>query len=170
MDLIFKTAPVVILAGNRFVNVPVILQYESTPLVEVVSSVSAGYEAQFSIYHEDGTYLAKVVGSRLLETPEGRKAGVTLRHPDKMTVCELNGRPIVEIARSEAAALKTQAELFCPDGHLIKSTDRDLTHLLMKGRSDAPLNIGGLYISGSSFEGCRIGIHVTKNGIGIGCN
>ena len=169
MDLIFKTTPEVMFAGNRFINVPIILQYESTPLVEVVSEVQAGYAAQFSIYHEDGTYLAKVVGSRLIETPAGKKAGVTLRHPDKMTVCELNGRTIVEITRTEAAALKTQAELFCPDGHLVKSTNRDLSLMLMKDQT-APLQIGGVSISGSTFNGFRIGFHLTKGGgVRIGC-
>jgi hypothetical protein len=61
--------------------VPTILQYDDTPLIQVVRVAEAGYTTEIPIYHSDGTYLAKVVGSQLYSTPEGQKAGVTLRHP-----------------------------------------------------------------------------------------
>lgn len=43
-----------------FRNVPVILQFEDVPLLEVVEFESAGYSVQFAVYHSDGTKLAKV--------------------------------------------------------------------------------------------------------------
>lgn len=63
--LIYQAHPTVELATNRFINVPIILQYEDTPLIQVVKAVSAGFTTEIPIYHSDGTYLAKVVGSRI---------------------------------------------------------------------------------------------------------
>jgi len=95
-SLIFQESPVVDFATNKFIRVPVILQYERTPLVSVVQTVNAGYTTRIRIYHNDGTYLAKVVGSDIHPTPAGRKAGVSRRTPQGMTVCELNGKTVCE--------------------------------------------------------------------------
>ncbi len=70
--------------------------------------------APITIHHSDGTYLAKVVGARLFDTPEAKKAGLVLKHPDKRTVCELSGKTLFEMERTDATALKTSAELFTP--------------------------------------------------------
>src|SRR5580765_3737147 len=88
--LIYQASPEVVFATNRFIGVPIILQYEDTPLLEVIQNTDAGYTSQFSIYHSDGTYLAKVVGSQIHPTDAGKKAGLTLRYPNRMTVCEMN--------------------------------------------------------------------------------
>jgi hypothetical protein len=105
-ELIYQASPLIVFATNSFINVPVILQYEDTPLLEVVQEVQAGFTTQFSIYHEDGRYLAKVKGSQLYPTKEGRMAGLVLRHPQGKTISELNGSPLVELTRSEAAAFR----------------------------------------------------------------
>src|SRR5262249_8167695 len=83
-----------------------------------------GFTTRIPIYHADGTYLAKVVGSQLHLTKDGEKTGLRLLHPQGRTVCDLDGRTLFEIHRQEAAALKTHAELFTPDGYLVKCTDR----------------------------------------------
>ena len=118
--LIFHNHPTVELATNTFVRVPVILQYDELPLIEIVQTQSAGFTTKIPIYHPDGTYLAKVVGSHLFPTPEGEQAGLRLEHPDRMTVCKLGEKVLFEIRRKDAAALRTQAELYTPDGRFVK--------------------------------------------------
>jgi hypothetical protein len=168
-SLIFTAHPEVMIATNRFIQVPTILMFEDTPLLEVEKIPEAGYTTKYSIYHSDGTYLAKVVGARLFPTSEGTRAGLTLRHPPGMTVCELGGNTLFEIRRSEAAALKTQAELWSPTGQFIKATDAGLAMFKDVGDKEA-LKIGGVTMSGCTFQGCSIGIHLTRNGVGIGVN
>jgi hypothetical protein len=162
-SLIYQEAPIVHLASNTFIDVPTVLQYEDTPLIKVVRVAEAGFTAEIPIYHSDGTYLAKVVGSQIYPTADGKKAGLTLRHPGHATVCELNGKTIFELIREEAAALKTRAELFTPDGSFIKCTDEDLTGYVLGPEQDH-LKIGGLTLVRCSFERKRIGVWVRKDG------
>jgi hypothetical protein len=165
--LVFQHAPVIEIASNRFINVPVILQYDQTPLIEVVHEVAAGYKIQIPIFHQDGTYLAKVVGSRIFPTPEGTKAGVRLRHPDKRTICEIDGRTVFELSRSEAAALHTQAELFTNDGSFIKCSSLEIAGYVMP--SNTPLRMAGFVMMDCAFENLPIGILIRKNGeVGFG--
>lgn len=164
--LIFTSRPVMSLATNTFVNVPIVLQYEDIPLIQIVKVESAGFTTEIPIYHPDGTYLAKAVGSRLVLTPEGDKAGLSLTYPDKMTVCKLGKRVLFEIIREEAASLKTRAELFAPDGYFVKMTDSPEVDLF---DADGPLKIKGFTMSGNTFVNCRIGIWIKKDGsIAIG--
>lgn len=165
--LIFTQSPAVTIATNTFINVPIILQYEDTPLISIVQAQPAGHTTQIPIYHSDGTYLAKVVGSRLFPTPAGEKAGLKLEYPPKMTVCKLGDRTLFEIIREEAAALKTRAELYAPDGYFVKVTDAPQVQLY----NAAMLQIGGIKMVGNVFQGCRIGIWIHKDGsVGIGCS
>lgn len=120
-NLIFHQSPTVEFATNYFHNVPVILQYDDQPLIEVVQDQSAGFTTQFSIFNKDGVYLAKVVGSRLFATDDGKKAGLSLTHPNRMTVCKVGDQVLFEITRKKAAALKTEAELFTPDGRFLRA-------------------------------------------------
>jgi hypothetical protein len=76
-NLIFHELPTVEFATNYFHKVPVILQYDDQPLIEVVQHQQAGFTTQFSIYDKDGIYLAKVVGSNLHATKDGKKAGLS---------------------------------------------------------------------------------------------
>jgi hypothetical protein len=97
--LLFSNSPAIVIATNTFINVPIIIQYKTTPMLEMVHEVDLGYTTRVPIFHRDGTKLAVVKGSRLFPTEDGKKAGLTLRHPDKMTVCELDGRTLFEIER-----------------------------------------------------------------------
>jgi len=166
--LIHTPSPVVVFATNTFIDTPIILQFEDTPLIEVVRTLQAGFTTQFQIYASDGTHLAKVVGSRLFTTEVGTKAGLRLRHPDRMTVCELGGRTVFEVRRTEAAALATQAELYTPQGAFIRGTDTELGgHVI---RNDQPLTLSSMTMEGCRFERCRIGIWVKSDGsVRIGC-
>lgn len=166
--LTFSDCPSMILATNTFINVPVILQYEDTPLIQFVQEEAAGFTTEIPIFHSDGTRLAKVVGSQLYLTDDGKKAGVTLTHPDRMTVCKQGDRVLFEIRREEAAVLKTQAELYTPDGYFLKCTDSPTPELL--DISGNALNIGGFHFKGNTFAGCRIGIWVKRESLSIGVN
>lgn len=166
--LIFQESPEVEFGSNRFINVPTILQFDETPLIQVVKEEQVGFSTSIPIYHQDGTYLAKVVGSQMYSTEEGRKAGVKLLHPDKMTVCELNGQTLFEIRRTSAAALKAAAELYTPTGHFIKYMGSQPGLIDTSGNS---LKVGGVIMTECSFVGCRIGVWMKSDGsVGIGCN
>ena len=107
--------------------------------------------------------MAKVVGSRLFTTKEGEKAGITLKYPKNMTICELNGQTLFEIHRLGVAALRARAELFTPDGAFVKCTD-ELMPKLFFGGNEKPLKIGGVLMMGNTFANFRIGIWVRKDG------
>jgi hypothetical protein len=167
--LIFTSSPTMSLATNIFINVPTILQFEDTPLISVIRVQPAGFTTEIPIFHSDGTYLAKAVGSRLVLTQNGKKAGLSLSYPKKMTVCKLGNRVLFEITRQEAASLKTRAELFTPDGYFIKLTDSPKPELFDAAQNS--LTIGGVTMIGNTIVNCRIGIWIKKDGsISIGCS
>tara|TARA_R110001583_G_C5634157_1_gene407319 strand:+ start:1543 stop:2055 length:513 start_codon:yes stop_codon:yes gene_type:complete len=167
--LVFQNTPNVEFGSNHFVNVPTILQFDDTPLIQVVKLQEAGFSTSIPIYHNDGTYLAKVIGSQIYATDAGIKAGVKLLHPDKMTVCELNGQTLFEISRTSSAALKASAELYTPEGYFVKYMDDKPGLINTSGKS---LNVdGGMMMSNCSFQGCRIGVWMKSDGsVNIGCN
>src|SRR4051812_3390431 len=119
--LIFTESPKIEIATNTFENVPTIMQFYDTPIIEVVKQEQAGYTIQISIYHNDGTYLAKVKGPQMYLTEEGRKANLNMRHPGLLTVCEMAGKTLFELRRDQAAAVKLSAELYTPTGAFIKA-------------------------------------------------
>lgn len=73
MKLVFQSSQRIVVATNTFINVPVILKYEDTPLLEVIKEQGIGFTTQIPVYHSDGTYLAKVTGNRVYPTEAGRK-------------------------------------------------------------------------------------------------
>jgi hypothetical protein len=167
--LVFQESPIIELVTNQFVNTPIVLQYDETPLIEVVEQLNVGFDIQIPIYHSDGTYLAKIKGTQPYLTDDGKKAGVKLRYPDKMTVCEIDGRTIFEIRREEAAACKMKAELYTHDASFIQCSDSDLAGYVLDGNSHQ-LQIGGIIMQGCRITNRRIGIHVRKDGSTvIGC-
>lgn len=166
--LVFQEIPQVELGTNIFVNCPTILQFDDDPLIQVVKIQDVGFSTQIPIYHSDGTYLAKVVGSQLFATPDGRKAGVELEHPDKMTVCKLGGTTLFEIRREGPASLKTAAELYTPRGFFVKYSNATPSLVDSKGGA---LQVGGMIMQGNMFSGCRIGVWLKSNGsISLGCS
>ena len=167
--LIYQTAPQVTFATNKFINVPVILQYDETPLISIIKEQQLGFTTEIPIYHPDGTYLAKVNGTRVYPTEDGKKAGILMRSLPDITVCEMDGKTLFEIYHQKGDAFKTNAELYTPDGYFIKSTDAP-TPKMINANGEA-LKIGGLIMSNNTFSGCRIGVWIKSNGsIAIGCN
>lgn len=169
MELIYQTSPLVTFATNTFINVPTILQFDDAPLISVVKDENIGFTSEIPIYHADGTYLAKVRGTRVYPTEAGQKAGIVMRSLPRLTVCELDGRTIFEIAHQAGDAFKAQAELHTPTGYFIKSTDAALPSLFKADKTE--LCVGGMSMTNCSFSGVRIGVWLQSNGsVSIGCN
>lgn len=160
-QLIYQTSPTVTLATNEFVNVPVVLQFDETPLISVVREQALGYTTEVPIYHADGTYLAKVRGVRVFPTEAGKKAGLVLRNPKGMTVCELNGRTAFEVHHQSGDAFRMHAELHTPNGFFVKAADAAPALLNAKGNV---LQVGGFTMSRCRFEGISIGIWLRSDG------
>lgn len=74
-ELIFNEFPEFEIASNIFVNVPVILRYNDTPLIQVVKMADASFTIEIDIYHNDGTFLAKAKGTQLYPTESGGHKG-----------------------------------------------------------------------------------------------
>jgi hypothetical protein len=53
MELVFQSSPRIIVASNTFINVPIILKYEDTPLMEIIKEQGIGFTTQIPIYHSD---------------------------------------------------------------------------------------------------------------------
>lgn len=167
--LIFQSVPIVTLATNKFINVPIIFQYEDTPLIQIIKEAELGYTTSIPIYHTDGTYLAKVNGTRVFPTEAGKKAGIVMRHPVNKTVCEMEGKTLFEIHHETGDAFKAFAELHTPDGYFVKIQDSPQPGLL-NAQGNA-IQIGGIIMSECTFQGVRIGIWLRKDGsCAIGCS
>lgn len=165
----FQTSPKVVVATNTFINVPVILKYEDTNLIEVVTEEEFGFTTQIPIYHNDGTYLAKVKGNRMYLTDDGKKAGLKIEKHEGLWVCKMENQTMFEIEHGTGDSFKATAELYTPDGCFVKCSDTPSPGLIdMQGNE---LKVGGMAISGSTFIGSKIGIWLRKNGsFAIGVN
>lgn len=147
VNLMFSQIPAITIATNIFVcKIPV--RYKDEALLEFVKDIRVGgCYPQIPIYHPDGTKLAVAKGSQLYSTAAGQKAGVEMIYPQGATVCRMGGRPLFEIRRQGAAALKMDAELCTFDGQFIKWTEHFIGVLLLNGQDC--LRLGG------TFQRCR---------------
>jgi hypothetical protein len=158
MEIIYQSHPVVTIASNNFVNVPTIIQFKKTPLLQVGKFEPAGYTTRFTVYHNDGTRLAVVNGCRIHPTDDKMKAKINVRQHPELSIFELEGKPILELRRNGPAGLKGWAELWAPEGILIKAADSGVSGLLRTGAN--AMIVGNQMFAGCSFEGCPVGIHV----------
>jgi hypothetical protein len=167
--LTYLTAPKVTIATNTFVNVPVILKYDDINLIEIVKEEGLGYTTQIPIFHNDGTYLAKVNGTRMYLTDDGKKAGLKIDKYDMLWVCKMNEQTMFEIQQQPGDTFKTSAELYTPDGYFLKCSDNAMPNLIDINGNAITLN--GIAMSGNTIVGCKIGLWVKKNGgFAVGLN
>lgn len=159
--LIFQSTPSVTIATNTFVNVPVILKFEDTNLIEIIRELELGFTTQIPIYHPDGTFLAKINGTRAYPTEDGKKAGVIMQKYHRLWVCKMGKQTLFEIHHQSPEYFRMIAELFTPEGYFVRCNDSASDLIDMKGSS---LNIGGLIMSGNKFTGCKTGIWLRKDG------
>lgn len=160
--LIYHSSPRVTIASNTFINVPAILQFDETPLISVVRQERLGYTTEIPIFHSDGTYLAKVRGTRVYSTPEGRKAGVSIQPHPGVWVCTVGGRTAFEIRQQPGDAFRTDAELFTPTGHFLKVADSPTPELL--DANGHALRVAGVTSTGCLFQNCRIAVWMRSDG------
>jgi hypothetical protein len=162
MKLVFQSSPSVTIATNTFINIPVILKYEDTPLIEVIKEQGIGFTTQIPIYHSDGTYLAKVKGNRVFPTEAGKKANINIRDEQGKFICNLENRVMFELTHGIGDAFKANAELYTPDGYFVKCPDAPKLELFdIKGNL---IQVGGILMSGNIFHNLSIGIWIRKNG------
>ncbi len=167
--LIYQTAPKVTLATNHFINVPIVLQFDDIPLIQIIKEQSLGFTTEIPIYHPDGTYLAKIKGTRVYSTEDGKKVGIEMRHLKDMTVCEMEGKTLFEIYHEPGDAFRTNAELYTPSGFFVKSSDKPLPEVVST-KGDV-LKVGGISMSECIISDMRIGIWLKSDGsCAIGCN
>jgi len=162
MKLVFQSSPSITVATNTFINVPVILKYEDTPLMEVIKEQGIGFTTQIPIYHSDGTYLAKVKGNRIFPTEAGKKANINIRDEQGKFICSLENKVMFELTHGIGDSFKANAELYTPDGYFVKCSDSPKPELF--DTSGSGIQIGGIFMSGSIFNNCPIGIWIRKNG------
>jgi hypothetical protein len=160
--LIFTQIPAVMIASNFF-NCQIPIRYKDEAMVEFVNELSV-YRTKIPIYHPDGTKLAVVKGSEIYPTEAGKKAGVELHNEAGLTVCELNKKPVFEIQKQGANALKMQAELHTFDGFFLKWSKEIFSGQMGDGAmkiraAENALIIGGGCISRNSFKG-TVGIQI----------
>jgi len=161
-ELVFHSSPEVRIASNSFINVPVILQYDEQPLISVTKTEEVNFTTEVPIYHSDGTYLAKVRGNRIYPTEEGEKADVEVRKLPDVWVCNVEGRTAFEIRQQSGNAFRTDAELYTPDGRLVKVHDSPKPDLIDK--DGQALEVGGLTMTNSTIQNMAIGIWVHSDG------
>ena len=162
MKLYYQSSPAITVATNMFVNVPVVLKYEDTPLLEVVREEPIGFTTQVPIYHSDGTYLAKVKGNRIYPTEAGEKANIEIRDTPGKFICSLENRVVFELSHGVGEAFKADAELYAPEGYLVKCSDAPMPELF--DVTGSVIKVGGATISGCLFQDLSVGIWLRRDG------
>lgn len=168
-ELIYQPTPIVVVATNVFINVPTILQYEKIPLIEMVEEVKLGYTTSFSIYNSDGIKIAKVRGTRIFPTDDGKDSGLEIAKHSEITEVKLNGSSIIEIQHHKGEAFRIFADLYTPDGYLVRVNNNPQPTLI--DTSGNSITIGGVIFSNNRIANVNIGILVNSNGnISMGIN
>ena len=162
MKLTFQSSPSITIATNTFINVPVVLKYEDTPLIEVIKEHGIGFTTQIPIYHADGTYLAKVKGNRIYRTDAGKEADIGIRDTPGKYICTMGSTTVFELSHGVGDAFRAEAELFTPDGCFVKCTDAPRPELF--DLSGNAIQVGGVTIIGSHFQDVSVGIWLRKDG------
>ena len=165
MKLYFQSPPSITVATNIFINVPVVLKYEDTPLIEVIEVIkkhNIGFTTQIPIYHSDGTYLAKVKGNRVYPTEAGKKANIEIRDTPGKFICSFENKVKFELSHGVGEAFKADAELYAPDGYLVKCSDApklELFDLTSNG-----IKVGGVTMIENIVQNKSVGIWLRKDG------
>ncbi len=165
MKFLFQSSPEVTIATHKFINVPVVLQYEDTPLMEIIRHQDIGFTTQIPIYHSDGTYLAKVTGNRVYPTEAGLKANIEIRNPQGKVVCSLDNKVMFELSHGIGDTFKAEVELYTPDGCFVRCTDAPKPELYdLSDLSGNAIQVFGLPKSGHTIENFAVGIWLRKDG------
>lgn len=166
-SLVYVPQNMVLFATNMFINVPVILQYKNVPLIKTLKFVDASYTAEFNIFNQDGVQLAVVKGTQIYLTENGKKTNLVHRYLEDGTAVELDGKTLYELRRTEATALKAEAELFTPTGQFVRCHSDVSIDSIIEAK---PFQYGGVTMSHNAIVGAKIGILVDDTGVYVGAN
>ena len=158
----FEQLPTIVVATNTFINIPIIIQYEDTPMLKLVKAADASYTTVIPIYNSDGIKLAVAIGTQLYPTQAGQRAKVTLRREANRTICFIGNTLAFELERENPAAMKMRAELFTNDGSFLKWDADDISGYVLN-KSDT-IRIARCIFRGCTFGNHRIAFHVKKDG------
>jgi len=162
--LTYQTSPEVTFASNTFINVPIIFQFDETPLISIVHEQNLGFTTEIQIYHPDGTYLAKVKGMRIFPTAAGKKADLEIVDKGQIIACKIGKRIAFEIERGSGYAFKTtQAELYTPNGFFVKTSDAK-PELELCDKNANSLQVGGITMIDCVFQNLSIGVLLKSDG------
>lgn len=157
----YQPSPIIELGTNKFIDVPVILKYQDTVLTEMVKEVDLGYTTEFTIYHNDGTGLAKVKGTRIYPIKDGADPNIKIvKHAGAWQVL-LADKTIIEVQHITGGAFRFFGELHTPDGNLLALKVVPDLNIIVNARG---IELGGLTIGGNTVKGAKVGILVTANG------
>ena len=160
---IFNEGPTVKFVSNTFINVPVILQFDDTPITSIEKDLTIPHSVSIPIHGPDGAYLAKYKASRLFLTEDGKKADLKLEHPQDMDVCTLDGKPLFELKRIAAAAINLEVELYTPTGYFIKCSGEKALIDLLDFQKES-LKVGNITMSNNTISGGDIGVWIKSDG------
>ncbi len=157
---IFSHGAVVRYGGNYFIKVPILLQVDGTPLIEVIINDAISRTTQFTVFGSDGANLATVVGTRLHRTREGEQAGLEVKYPSRMIVCTIGDKVMFEVRRVAAASLAISAEIYSPTGLLVRA-DATVPFATIS-KEGSPIASGS--ISEKRIRNTAVGYSVTEQG------
>jgi hypothetical protein len=158
----YPNPPAVNLSSNTFVKVPIVLQYDQTPLISILRDPALGYTTEVSVYHEDGTHLGQVVGTSVLSSAAGVQCGLKILVLPQVTVCRSANRIVFEIHHEKGDAFRAAAELHTPSGYLVRCADQAAVQLVNRAGTAVPL--GGHKVRNCVFRGSKIGLLLHANG------
>ncbi len=87
--------------------------------VQVVTAVDASFEAEFTIYDEDGRGIVKAKATQLYRLEASADQDIGLSYQHGRTVCSREGRAIFQLERVAPAALKSRAQLLACKGWFV---------------------------------------------------
>lgn len=126
MQLVYKPIPIVTSLKRMPMNFPAIIPFDDMPWISIVQEDNHGFGSDIQVLNSAGTCLAKIRGTRIFSTEDGKRAGIKLRPLINSTICELNGNELFEIACQSCGSFNIRTGLFAKKGYFIKSTKTSL--------------------------------------------
>jgi hypothetical protein len=169
--LVFQSRPAAVIGSNTFIDVPILIEINGEPLVEVVQDIKLKWTTQVPIYDEDSNYIAKVVGTRVVPGPDWQKGRLSMRHPQGgQHICSLDGRELFELRRNGAAGFSMTAELYAPHGRFLRF-GQNVPLEVCAIQENSLVLLGQTALLGNTISGFRVGVSIEADGsIVIGKN
>lgn len=140
---------VVRLGGNTYINTPNLIAYRDQPIFRLFRSQEDGILGiDFDIYDKAKNKIA-TVRKGIVVSGNTSNYLITPGHSEYRVLDRSDGREIAGIQRRgvEGAELEVNAELYLPNGELLRATP-------------AGTNLKGWMASGNVFENCGAGIQI----------